>query len=59
MPCDGSDAVNEAMFIAMGHVQLDFVILRSTRLRKFRKNIILFLYDSRKTVDQCGVLWEF
>jgi len=54
-----SATVNEAMFIALEHMQLDFVTVRSTGLRKFRKNIISFPQDLRKTVVQHGMLREF
>ena len=52
-------SLTEAMFVALEHMQIDMVTVRTTRLQKFRKNIISFPQDLRSFVKQQGVLAHF
>ena len=51
--------VTEARFIALEHMQIDFVTVSSTGLRKFRKNIISFPQSIDRAVRRHGLLREF
>ena len=52
-------SLTEATFVALEHMQIDMVTVRTTRLQKFRKNIISFPQDLRSFVKQQGVLAHF
>ena len=51
--------VTEARFIALEHMQMDFVTVSYTGLRKFRKNIISFPQSIDRAVRRHGLLRGF
>ena len=51
--------VTEARFVALEHMQIDFVTVRRTGLRKFRKNMISFPQSPGKLFHRLGVLKHF
>jgi hypothetical protein len=51
--------VTEAMFIALEHMQVDYVTVRTSRLDKFRKNVISFPQDTWSFVEREGMLRHY
>ena len=51
--------LDEAMFVALEHMQVDIVTVRWTGLHKFRKNVISFPQDLRSFVKERGALRHF
>ena len=54
-----SATVTESRFVALDHMQVDFVTVRKTRLRKFRKNIISFPQNVSSFARRKGMLNGF
>ena len=51
--------VTEARFVALEHMQIDFVTVRRTGLRKFRKNMISFPQSPGKLFHRLGMLKQY
>ena len=51
--------VTEARFVALEHMQIDFVTVRKTGLTKFRKNMISFPQSPGKLFHRLGMLKHF
>ena len=51
--------LNESMFLALEHMQVDYVTVRTSRLDKFRKNVISFPQDMWSFAQREGMLQHY
>jgi hypothetical protein len=54
-----SATLTEHCFVALEHMQVHIVTAQSTRLAKFRKNVISFAQDVPSFVDRVGLLCQY